>query len=103
MFIFKMSINGVKNGVSFITQMQPTRDLQNVWIMFDHVKRVVGWTTMACHVYDRVYCKMLTIVVCDMQYEDIKVQQLMCKKLNEMMLKHGFLKPNFKRFMVNNA
>ncbi len=83
--------------------MQPTRDLQNVWIMFDHVKRVVGWTTMACHVYDRVYCKMLTTVVCDMQYEDIKVQQLMWKKLNEMMLKHGFLKPNFKRFMVNNA
>jgi hypothetical protein len=30
--------------------MQPTGDLQNVWIMFDHVKCVAGWTTMACHV-----------------------------------------------------
>ncbi len=49
-FIFKMSINDVENGVSFITQMQPTGDLQYVWIMFDHVKCVAGWTTMACHV-----------------------------------------------------
>jgi hypothetical protein len=38
--------------------------------MFDHVKRVANWTTMACHVYDPIYYKVLTIVVCDMQYED---------------------------------
>jgi hypothetical protein len=61
-----MLINGVKSGISLVTQMQPTGDLQNVWIMFDHAKRVAGWITMACHVYDLVYCKMLTIVVCDM-------------------------------------
>jgi len=39
-FIFKMSINGVGSGVSLV--MQPIRDLQNVWIMFDHVKHVAG-------------------------------------------------------------
>jgi hypothetical protein len=50
----------------FVTQMQHVGDLQNIWIMFDHMNCVVGWTTMACHVYDRVYYKMLTIVVCDM-------------------------------------
>jgi hypothetical protein len=58
---------------------------------------------MACHVYNLVYCKMLAIVVCYMQFGDTKAQQLMRTKLNEMMLKHGFLKPNFKRFMVDIA
>jgi hypothetical protein len=28
-FIFKMSINGVGNGVSLVTRMQLVRDLQN--------------------------------------------------------------------------
>jgi hypothetical protein len=46
---------------------------------------------------------MLTIIVCDMQYVDIEAQQLMWKKLNETMMKHGFLKPNFKGFMADNA
>jgi len=41
-FIFKISINGVESGVNLVTQMQPTRDLQNVWIMFDHVKHVAN-------------------------------------------------------------
>jgi hypothetical protein len=69
----------------------------------NHVKHVVGWTTMVYHVYDPVYCKVLTIAVCDMQFEDTEAQQLMWTKLNEMMLKHGFAKPNFKGFMVDNA
>jgi hypothetical protein len=37
-----------------------------MWIMFDHVNRVACWTTMACHVYDLAYCKMMTIAICDM-------------------------------------
>ncbi len=40
---------------------------------------------------------MMIIVVCDMQSKDTETQ------LNETMLKHGFLKPNFKGFMANNA
>jgi hypothetical protein len=58
---------------------------------------------MACHVYDFVYYKVLTILVCDMQFEDIKTQRFMWTKLIEMMLKHRFPKPNFKEFMVDNA
>jgi len=69
-----MSINGVGSGASLVMQMQPIGDSWNVWIMFDHVKCVVGWTMMACHVYDPVYCKVMTIAICDMQFEDIKVQ-----------------------------
>jgi hypothetical protein len=49
---FKISINGVGSGKSLVTQMQLIGDLQNVWIMFDHVKHVAIWTIMACHVYD---------------------------------------------------
>ncbi len=54
---------------------------------------------MACHVYDLIYCKVMTIVICDMQSKDIKVQQIMWTKLNEMMLKKKFPKSKFKGFM----
>jgi hypothetical protein len=43
-------------------------------MMFDHVKRVQAWTTMVCHVYNAAYCKVMTIVVSDMQLEDMEVQ-----------------------------
>jgi hypothetical protein len=42
--------------------------------MFNLVKHVDSWTTMVHHVYDLVYSKVLTITVCDMQFEDIEVQ-----------------------------
>jgi hypothetical protein len=61
-----MLINCVESGVNLVTQMQHARDLQNVWIMFDHAKHVASWIIMACHVYDIVFCKMLTTIVCDM-------------------------------------
>jgi hypothetical protein len=47
-------------------------DLQNCWLMFDHVKRAQEWTTMAYHVYDPMYYKVLTITICDMQFESKK-------------------------------
>ncbi len=71
--------------------------------MFDHVKCVVGWTTMTCHVYDIVYCKMMTITICDMQFEDIKIQQIMWTKLSETIQKHEFPRSKFKGFMANSA
>jgi hypothetical protein len=39
---------------------------ENSWMMFDHVKRFQGWRTMACHVYDHVYCKVMSIAIDDM-------------------------------------
>jgi hypothetical protein len=41
--------------------------------MFDHVKHVQAWTTMACHMYDARYCKVMTFAVCDIQHEDMVV------------------------------
>jgi uncharacterized membrane protein len=61
-----MLINGVGNGMSIVTRMQLARDLHNTWIMFDHVKCIASWTTMACHVYDLAYCKVMTIAIFDM-------------------------------------
>ncbi len=46
---------------------------------------------------------MMTIIICDMLFEDTKAQQIIYTKLNETMLKHKLPKPNFKGFMVNNA
>jgi hypothetical protein len=41
-------------------------DLEKNWMMFDHVKHVQGWMAMACHVYDPIYCKVISIAICDM-------------------------------------
>ncbi len=76
-FLLKMSMRGNSSDYDLIKRMQPRGDLQTAWIMFDHVKRVGGWTTFACHVYDFFYYKVMTIVVCDMQFEDMEVQCVM--------------------------
>jgi hypothetical protein len=56
-FPFKMSLYGPTSGVDLVRCMQLGGDLQNCWLMFNHVKCVKEWTTMTCHVYDLVYCK----------------------------------------------
>ncbi len=42
-FIFKMLINGVGSGANLVMRMQLGGDLENAWIMFDHVKYVASW------------------------------------------------------------
>jgi hypothetical protein len=65
-FVFKMLEVGPRSGVHLVKQMQPKGDLEDTWIMFDHVKCVKHWMTMACHVYDSTYCRVMTIAVYDM-------------------------------------
>jgi hypothetical protein len=65
-YVFKMLVDGPGSGMDLVKRMQPGGDLANAWLMFDHVKWVQEWTTMACHVYDAAYCKVMTIAVCDM-------------------------------------
>ncbi len=57
-FLFKMPMHGDGNYCDLVKQMQPRGDLQTTWIMFDHVKRIKGWTTFAYHVYDSFYYKV---------------------------------------------
>jgi hypothetical protein len=45
-FLFKMSFYGPTSGVDLVRHMQPNGDLQNCWLMFDHVKRVQELTIM---------------------------------------------------------
>jgi hypothetical protein len=58
-----MSEVGPGSGVDLVKRMQPSGDLEDAWMMFDHVKSVKKWTTMACHVYDSTYCRVMTITV----------------------------------------
>lgn len=53
-FVFKMSTTGPASGVDLVRRMQrdSNGDLSKAWVQFDHTRRVTGWTTMACHVYD---------------------------------------------------
>ena len=39
-FVFKMSVDHPGSGVNLVKRIQPGRDLQDCWIMFDHVKQV---------------------------------------------------------------
>jgi hypothetical protein len=102
-FVFKMSKVGPGSSVHLVKQMQPSGDLQEAWIMFDHVKRIKHWTTMACHVYDSTYCQVMTVVVYDMQSKDVAAQNILWKNLNAVMAKHGILEPKFKGFMGDSA
>ena len=71
-YLFKMSIVGPQSGIDLVRRMQEGGDPQHEFIMFDHVKRVVGWTTLGCHIYDLDYCKVMIVVVCDMMYEMVE-------------------------------
>jgi hypothetical protein len=102
-YVFKMLEDGPGSGVDLVKRMQPGGDLENTWLMFDHVKRVKEWTTMVCHVYDAAYCKVMTIAVCDMQSEDTTANCIMWRELNDLMAKNGVENTNFKGFMADSA
>ena len=57
MYLFKMSTMGARSGVDLVRRMQPGGDLELAWIMFDHDKWVVDWTSLEAHVYDHVFGK----------------------------------------------
>jgi hypothetical protein len=59
---------------------------------------------VAHHVYDHVYYKVMTITILwHVVWRHQSSTTHAWTKLNEMMLKHGFAKSNFKGFMANNT
>ena len=102
-YIFKMSTVGPGSGVDLVRRMQKGGNLQSEYIMFDHVKRVPFWTTLGTHVYDPVYCKVMTICVCDMKSEMANHQKQMWMSLIVVMEKHGVKDVNFAGFMADSA
>ena len=75
-FVFKMSEVGPGSGVDLVRRMQLDGNLENAWMMSNHVKRVKRWTTMAAHVYDGTFQQIMTIACCDFQSEDKDAQVL---------------------------
>ena len=102
-FIFKMSEVGPGSSVDLVKQMQAGGDLECAWMIFDHVKRVKEWTTMACHVYNTLYCKVMTIAVCDMQLEDCTAQVIFWRNLNLVVQRNGLDSIEFEGFMADSA
>ena len=101
-FVFKMSEVGPGSDIDLVTRMQPGGDLQDSWLMFDHVKRVNNWTTMVCHIYDLQYYRVMTVAVCGMQSEDCEAQCFMWRCLNKVMARYGLMIVNFKEFMAQD-
>jgi hypothetical protein len=58
---------------------------------------------MACHVYNSTYCRVMTIVVCNMQSKDATSQSVLLKNLNDVMAKHDVPEPKFKGFMADST
>ena len=102
-YVFKMLVDEPRSCVDLVKHMQPRGDLENAWLMFDHVMQVQEWTTMAYYVYDIAYCKIMTIAICDIQLKDTKVQYNIWRKLNNFMAKDGVENTNFKGFIANSA
>ena len=61
MFVLRISMNLPRSGVDLVKHMHAGGDIENLWTMFDHVKRLKDWTILACLVYNCKYCKMLMI------------------------------------------
>jgi hypothetical protein len=57
---------------------------------------------MGYHVYDPFYGQILTIAICDMQYEDVDSKMLMWNAFVKVMKKHGVQNVNL-IFMIDCA
>jgi hypothetical protein len=95
-FLFKILEVGLGSNVDLVKLMQLGGDLQDAWIMFDHMKCVKKWTIVACHVYNSTYCCVMTITVYNMQSEDVATQSILLKNLNIVLARHGIPEPKFK-------
>ena len=102
--MFKISEIGSGSRVDQVRRMQLGGDLEDAWIIFDHVKRdITNWTTVACHVYDATYQRVMTIACFDFQSEDKDVQIIFWKNLNHIMARHDVPSPQFQGFMADSA
>lgn len=61
------------------------------------------WTALACHIYDPMYNKVMTIAVSNMQLECSKTQEQMLVSLIGIIKKHRCEFVDFKGFMADSA
>jgi len=98
-----MLTKGPRSGVDLVKLMQAKRDRQNGWMMFHYMRHMDKWSTMACHMYNLQYKKVMTIAIFNMQSKDIRVQIQFWRILNVVMSIYKVDHPNFKGFMVDSA
>jgi len=85
-FLFKTFVDGADFEFDLVQWM-----LQNAWMMFDHVKHVQRWMTMAYHVYDSIYYKVMMNAVNDMQYEDTETSYMCGKNSIQLLIRNGWV------------
>ncbi len=88
-----MSTKGKGSGVDLVAHMPLGGGLHGTWLMFDHWTRVLVWSTMACHVSDPNYVRVMTVTICDMQLEDVEFQVLMWRAFVKLMNANGVHMP----------
>ena len=98
-----MSTQGPSNGLDLVNKMHLGGELESCWVFFDFVKRMLEWTTMACHVYNPYVQEMQTIAIGDFKVEDTQAQSLFWMLLNQVMEREGYKKAQFKGFMADEA
>jgi hypothetical protein len=67
--MFKKFVDLVGNLANLGKPMFHCEDMENLWTMFDHVKRLFYWILMAYHVYNNRHYMVLTIACSDMQIQ----------------------------------
>lgn len=104
-YLFKMSTHRRGSGVDIVRRMSTDKcDLHRCWVVFDHVKRIEGWTTLAAYVYDPHYRGVMTITTCDMKAKDKLPQGLFWKLINnKTCLKYGIETVDFRGFMADGV
>jgi hypothetical protein len=65
--------------------MQSGSDMENSWIMVNHVKQLNDKAMMACYAYNNKDSKISTTTYYDMQPKDVVVHILFWKNLNAIM------------------
>lgn len=76
--------------------------MENLQVIFDHIKHRKDSTTLTCHVYNSKCRKVSTIMWCGMQFENGTTQILLWENLNFVMAENGVSNTNFKGFKVDN-
>lgn len=66
-FILKMFEVGPYSAINFIRRMQPRNNFSHKYMIFDHIKQIKDWTTLACRVYDSIIERILAIACCDFE------------------------------------
>jgi hypothetical protein len=59
--------------------------------------------TMAYHIYDPIYCKVMMIAICDMQFEDMELNACYGRRWMQLLKKKGWVHGEGAIHELNNS